>query len=119
MIRLHPAHSFRFIVVAFALLAATLPAAERLTLNFNPDWRFIKDDPAGASAPGFDDKGWTVAPPRTLTTTPTRSTTGPRPATAASSSSGAVARGIGFAGGSCGPNSGSRRRFRGKNFRVG
>ncbi len=42
------------------LLTATLSAAERLTLNFNPDWRFLKDDPAGASAPGFDDKTWTV-----------------------------------------------------------
>jgi beta-galactosidase len=29
-----------------------------VTLNFNPDWRFIKDDPAGAQAPDFDDSGW-------------------------------------------------------------
>ena len=30
----------------------------RLTLNFDPDWRFLKADPAGASSPGFDDSGW-------------------------------------------------------------
>src|SRR5581483_4056383 len=30
----------------------------RLTLNFNPDWRFVKDDPAGAQAPTFDDHAW-------------------------------------------------------------
>jgi beta-galactosidase len=35
-------------------------AGDRLTLNFNPDWRFIKDDPAGAQAPAFDDSRWTV-----------------------------------------------------------
>ena len=60
MIRLHPVRSLRFLVAASAFLAATLSAAERLTLNFNPDWRFIKDDPAGASAPGFDDRAWAV-----------------------------------------------------------
>ena len=60
MIRFRPARTIRFAVVASALLAATLAAAERLTLNFNPDWRFLKDDPAGASAPGFDDKAWAV-----------------------------------------------------------
>jgi beta-galactosidase len=32
----------------------------RLTLNFNPDWRFIKDDPPGASAPDFDDHAWAL-----------------------------------------------------------
>lgn len=47
-------------LLSFATLAATLSAAERLTLNFNPDWRFLKDDPAGAQAPGFDDKSWAV-----------------------------------------------------------
>ena len=48
--------------VLAASLATTLAvaAAERLTLNFNPDWRFLKDDPAGASAPGFDDHAWAV-----------------------------------------------------------
>ena len=72
MIRLHPARSLRFIVVAFAFLAATLHAAERLTLNFNPDWRFIKDDPASASAPDFDDRAWTVvSTPHTFNDTDT------------------------------------------------
>ena len=33
---------------------------ERLTLNFNSDWRFIKSDPAGAQQPGFDDAAWAV-----------------------------------------------------------
>src|SRR5687768_14410772 len=35
-------------------------AAHRETLNFNPDWRFLKDDPAGASAGEFDDSTWTL-----------------------------------------------------------
>src|SRR5450759_3963243 len=49
------------------------PAAPaRLTLNFNPDWRFIKDDPAGAQAPGFDDHAWTtVSAPHTYNDTDT------------------------------------------------
>jgi len=42
----------------------------RLTLNFDPDWRFIKADPAGASSPGFDDSGWTsVSVPHTYNDT--------------------------------------------------
>ena len=44
---------------ATAVLPATAPAG-RQTLNFNPDWRFIKDDPAGAAADSFDDRAWTV-----------------------------------------------------------
>ena len=32
----------------------------RETLNFNPDWRFIKEDPPGASAEGFNDSSWAV-----------------------------------------------------------
>jgi hypothetical protein len=43
-----------------ALLAANAAAAERVTLNFNPDGRFIKDDPAGLQAHGSDDSRWTV-----------------------------------------------------------
>jgi beta-galactosidase len=57
-------HSRRALCLFFLfeglLLGANAFAAGRVTLNFNPDWRFIKDDPAGAQAPGFDDKGWTV-----------------------------------------------------------
>jgi beta-galactosidase len=40
-----------------ALCAAT--AGERITLNFDPDWRFVKSDPgAAASSPAFDDARW-------------------------------------------------------------
>lgn len=47
-------------------------AAQRLTLNFNPDWKFIKADPAGAQAPAFDDKTWTdVSAPHTYNDTDT------------------------------------------------
>jgi beta-galactosidase len=43
-----------------------LHADERLSLNFNPDWRFIKADPAGAAQPAFDDHDWaTVSAPHT------------------------------------------------------
>ncbi len=57
---------FRILFHPAALLVIVLSLAvnafggEREQLNFNPDWRFIKDDPAGAQAPGFDDKGWTL-----------------------------------------------------------
>jgi beta-galactosidase len=40
--------------------AAPVAAAGRLVLNFNPGWRFVKADPAGAAEPGFDDRGWAV-----------------------------------------------------------
>jgi beta-galactosidase len=39
----------------------------RLVLNFNPDWKFIKADPAGAQQPAFDDTAWTtVSTPHTF-----------------------------------------------------
>jgi len=38
----------------------TPPASPRVTLNFNPDWKFIKQDVPGAEAPGFDDSQWTT-----------------------------------------------------------
>lgn len=41
-------------------------AGKRLTLNFNPDWKFIRSDPNGAQAPDFDDNTWTtVSAPHT------------------------------------------------------
>jgi beta-galactosidase len=48
------------VLVALALVAGALDsgAGERLTLNLNPDWRFIKADPPGAAAPVFDDASW-------------------------------------------------------------
>jgi beta-galactosidase len=56
--------------LAIALLvfgAVTVNAGERVTLNFNPDWRFIKADPPGAEQPGFDDGEWTaVSAPHTF-----------------------------------------------------
>src|SRR6476660_4146160 len=50
-----------------AILSAALPAAaQRVILNFNPDWKFVKDDPAGAQAVGFNDSVWTnVSAPHT------------------------------------------------------
>lgn len=47
-------------------------AAERLKLNFNADWKFIKADPAGASAGAFNDSAWTtVSTPHTFNDTDT------------------------------------------------
>ena len=41
-------------------------AAERLTLNFNPDWKFIKEDGSARAQPAFDDNAWaTVSAPHT------------------------------------------------------
>jgi beta-galactosidase len=54
------------------LLGVFASSAERLTLNFNPDWKFLKADPAEAAAPGFDDGGWTnVSAPHTYNDTDT------------------------------------------------
>src|SRR5208282_695249 len=44
-------------VLFFCAAASSLFAGERLTLNFNPDWKFIKDDPPGAQAPDFNNRG--------------------------------------------------------------
>src|SRR5436853_7494088 len=62
--------------LAFAAMACAvvLPvrAGERLTLNFNPDWKFIQADVRGAEAPGFNDRGWTnVSAPHTYNDTDT------------------------------------------------
>ncbi|MGI4863017.1 MAG: glycoside hydrolase family 2 protein [Janthinobacterium lividum] len=34
------------------------PIAGRTKYNFNPEWRVLVGDPAGAAAAGFDDKSW-------------------------------------------------------------
>jgi beta-galactosidase len=51
-------------VTALAVLACVaaspVAAADRVVFNFNPDWRFLKADPAGASAVAFDDGTWAV-----------------------------------------------------------
>jgi beta-galactosidase len=47
-------------------------AGDRVTLNFNPDWKFIKADPAGASQADFDDRSWqNVSTPHTFNDTDT------------------------------------------------
>jgi beta-galactosidase len=56
---------------AFAAPAAgaafTPPKSPRATLNFNYDWKFIREDVSGAEAPGFDDAKWTsVATPHSF-----------------------------------------------------
>jgi beta-galactosidase len=57
---------------AFLIVLVPALARERLTLNFNPDWKFIKADPTGAERPGFDDREWvTVAAPHTFNDTDT------------------------------------------------
>ena len=38
-----------------------LPDSPRKVLNFNPGWRFLKADAAGAEKPGFDDSAWEAA----------------------------------------------------------
>src|SRR5262245_61502236 len=44
----------------------TVPSSGRATYNFNPDWRFIKEDAPGAEAASFDDQSWqTVSTPHT------------------------------------------------------
>lgn len=51
---------------AYTLFAAAndnsylLPQSPRATLNFNIDWRFIREDVSGAEAPAFDDAKWDV-----------------------------------------------------------
>jgi beta-galactosidase len=54
-------------------LAAALPlSADRATIDFNRDWRFLKSDPANAAAPAFDDAAWiTVTTPHTFNDTDT------------------------------------------------
>ena len=59
--------TFAFSDCAFAARASyEPPASPRATFNFNPDWRFIKEDVPAAEAPGFDDSKWkTVSTPHT------------------------------------------------------
>ena len=47
--------------------AYTPPKSPRSTLNFNYDWKFIREDVFGAEAPAFDDSKWTaVATPHSF-----------------------------------------------------
>jgi beta-galactosidase len=58
--------------IAAALGVAYTAAAQRVTLNFNPDWKFLKADPTGAQVMDFDDGGWSnVSAPHTYNDTDT------------------------------------------------
>jgi beta-galactosidase len=58
--------------VFLTLLSINGFAEGRLTLNFNPDWKFIKADPSGASTLDLDDRGWSqVSAPHTYNDTDT------------------------------------------------
>ena len=57
-------------IILAAILAASISApvlaGDRLVLNFNPDWKFIKADPA-AELPSFNAASWTtVSTPHTF-----------------------------------------------------
>ena len=43
---------------AFAQTPCAPPASPRVKLNFDLDWKFVRDDATGAEAPGFDDSEW-------------------------------------------------------------
>ena len=53
--------AFRLLAAGLCL-AAVSPAATdggpRTSYNFNPGWKLLVGDPAGAEAPGFDDTSW-------------------------------------------------------------
>jgi beta-galactosidase len=52
--------------------ALVVSASDRLTLNFNPGWKFLKADPAGAQRPEFNDTDWAVvSAPHTFNDTDT------------------------------------------------
>ncbi|RXK56265.1 DUF4982 domain-containing protein [Oleiharenicola lentus] len=56
----------------FVLLTGLALAHGRETIDFNPDWRFLKEDPAKAETPGFDDSAWErVSAPHTFNDTDT------------------------------------------------
>jgi beta-galactosidase len=60
MISSHTIRHLSWLLLFTCLWPLGAYAGPRQTLNFNPDWRFIKEDPAGAQAPGFDDRKWAV-----------------------------------------------------------
>ena len=58
---------FSAVLACLALNGAGFAAEVPHKLNFNPDWKFVKADPAGAADPSFDDKSWTsVSLPHTF-----------------------------------------------------
>src|ERR1035438_1710629 len=45
----------------------TRPASPRAKLNFDLNWKFIREDVARAEAPGFDDSAWsTISTPHSF-----------------------------------------------------
>jgi beta-galactosidase len=43
------------------------PRSDRATLNFNYDWKFLREDAPGAQAPAFDDSKWaSIATPHSF-----------------------------------------------------
>jgi len=55
------------VILGFGMATLGGVAGDRLTLNFNPDWKFIKADPPGAARPDFDDASWvSVSAPHTF-----------------------------------------------------
>ena len=78
MLPLIRSNDLALVILGFTCLAAapsafgdgaavyTPPDSPRVTYNFNPGWKFIKQDVTGADAPGFDDSSWTdVSTPHT------------------------------------------------------
>jgi beta-galactosidase len=62
MFKLKPGFTLSFCVI-FILMTLTLQAQKvkvttRSILNFDNDWRFLKDDAKGAEIPSFDDSKW-------------------------------------------------------------
>jgi beta-galactosidase len=56
-----------FLLLLLLLAASPAFGSGRRTLNFNPDWKFLKDDPPGAARPDFPDNSWiTVSTPHTF-----------------------------------------------------
>ncbi len=60
------------LIVLLCALAAPALCGDRLTLNFDPDWKFLKADPADATNVSLDASGWaSVALPHTYNDTDT------------------------------------------------
>lgn len=52
--------------ITAAVFCGAAAGLQAETLNFNPDWRFIREDIPGAENPAFDDAAWkTVSAPHT------------------------------------------------------
>jgi beta-galactosidase len=50
---------FSILILCVAVLGGVAPApAQRITLSFDRDWRFLKADAGGAETPEFDDNSW-------------------------------------------------------------